>query len=201
MQASHDTGADGLEIVPVVVVTHAFQARPSSVPDIRAFVRQRLSQTPLSGDDIRVLVQRAADVLLQAAGTGGLIEVALRIFPSYAEIDVLQRHGGELAGNTLAVGTFTPANGGPAVPSTVLAANGNGAARSRPVARVTGRSGVSFADWLAEALRREGMTMEAAARQLKVSVKTVSRWVRGTTEPRLTDLSRIRDIFGELPFP
>jgi transcriptional regulator with XRE-family HTH domain len=66
---------------------------------------------------------------------------------------------------------------------------------------VTGRSAVSFADWLADALRREGMTMEAAARQLKVSVKTVSRWVRGTTEPRLCDLSRIREIFGELPFP
>jgi transcriptional regulator with XRE-family HTH domain len=50
-------------------------------------------------------------------------------------------------------------------------------------------------------LRREGLTMEAAARQLGVSVKTVSRWVGGTTEPRLRDLRRIRELFGEIPFP
>jgi transcriptional regulator with XRE-family HTH domain len=60
---------------------------------------------------------------------------------------------------------------------------------------------VSFAVWLAGALRREGMTLEAAARRLGVSVKTVSRWVSGTTEPRLRDLSRIRDVFGDFPFP
>jgi Helix-turn-helix len=60
---------------------------------------------------------------------------------------------------------------------------------------------VSFADWLAGALRRDGMTMETAARHLGVSTKTVGRWVGGTTEPRLRDLSRIRDVFGELPFP
>jgi transcriptional regulator with XRE-family HTH domain len=60
---------------------------------------------------------------------------------------------------------------------------------------------MSFAEWLAGALRREHMTMETAARKLKVSVKTVSRWVRGATEPRLCDLTRIRELFGELPFP
>jgi hypothetical protein len=58
----------------------------------------------------------------------------------------------------------------------------------------------SFADWMSGVLRREGLTMEAAARQLGVSVKTVSRWVGGTTEPRLRDLRRIRDLFGEIPF-
>lgn len=47
--------------------------------------------------------------------------------------------------------------------------------------------------------------MEAAARQPGVSVKTVSRWVGGTTEPRLRDLRlrdlrRIRELFGEIPF-
>jgi hypothetical protein len=45
------------------------------------------------------------------------------------------------------------------------------------------------------------MTMEVAARQLRVSVKTVGRWVRGATEPRLCDLSRIREVFGDMPFP
>jgi DNA-binding XRE family transcriptional regulator len=59
----------------------------------------------------------------------------------------------------------------------------------------------TFADWMSTALRREGMTQEAAARQLGVSVKTVGRWVGGETEPRLRDLRRIQELFGELPFP
>ncbi len=50
-------------------------------------------------------------------------------------------------------------------------------------------------------LRREGLTMQAAARQLGVSVRTVSRWVGGTTEPRLRDLRRIRELFGDFPLP
>ena len=57
--------------------------------------------------------------------------------------------------------------------------------------------------WCAEevsvALRREGLTQEAAARLLGVSVKTVSRWVGGATEPRLRDLRRIQEVFGEIP--
>jgi hypothetical protein len=32
-----------------------------------------------------------------------------------------------------------------------------------------------------------------------VSVKTVSRWVGGTTEPRLKDLRRIQEVFGDVP--
>ena len=46
---------------------------------------------------------------------------------------------------------------------------------------------------------REGLTQEAAARQLGVSVKTVSRWVGGATEPRMRDLRRIQEVFGETP--
>ena len=57
----------------------------------------------------------------------------------------------------------------------------------------------AFADWMAAALRREGMTMEVAARQLGVSVKTVSRWVGGATQPRMRDLKRIQEVFGEVP--
>ncbi|GIM94643.1 helix-turn-helix domain-containing protein [Paractinoplanes toevensis] len=57
----------------------------------------------------------------------------------------------------------------------------------------------SFAAWLSGRLRAEGLTMEAAARRLEVSTKTISRWVAGTTEPRLRDLYRIRETFGE-PF-
>ncbi|MGN6796244.1 MAG: helix-turn-helix domain-containing protein, partial [Streptosporangiaceae bacterium] len=59
----------------------------------------------------------------------------------------------------------------------------------------------TFAEWMSVALRREGLTQEAAARQLGVSVKTVSRWVGGTTEPRMRDLRRIQEVFGTLPLP
>jgi DNA-binding XRE family transcriptional regulator len=59
----------------------------------------------------------------------------------------------------------------------------------------------SFAEWLSGVLKREGLSQEAAARQLGVSVKTVSRWVGGATEPRLRDLRRIRELFGDFPLP
>jgi DNA-binding XRE family transcriptional regulator len=57
----------------------------------------------------------------------------------------------------------------------------------------------SFAEWIAGMLKREGLSQEAAARQLGVSVKTVSRWVGGETEPRLRELRRIQELFGEAP--
>jgi len=57
----------------------------------------------------------------------------------------------------------------------------------------------TFAAWLSDVLRRQGLSQEAAARQLGVSVRTVSRWVRGQTEPRLRDVRRISDAFGPLP--
>ncbi|HEY7282155.1 MAG TPA: helix-turn-helix transcriptional regulator [Actinomycetota bacterium] len=56
----------------------------------------------------------------------------------------------------------------------------------------------SFAAWMAAVLKREGLTQEAAARQLGVSVRTVHRWVNGTTEPRLRDLRHVREFFAEL---
>jgi transcriptional regulator with XRE-family HTH domain len=52
-----------------------------------------------------------------------------------------------------------------------------------------------------DVLRTQGLTQEAAARQLGVSVKTVSRWVGGATEPRMRDLRRIQEVFGEVPLP
>src|SRR4029450_4015361 len=57
----------------------------------------------------------------------------------------------------------------------------------------------SFAEWLSGMLKREGLSQEAAARQLGVSVKTVSRWVGGETEPRLRELRRIHEVVGEAP--
>lgn len=57
----------------------------------------------------------------------------------------------------------------------------------------------SFSTWMSSVLSRRGMSQEAAARELGVSVRTVSRWVAGDTEPRLRELRRIRDVFGEIP--
>ena len=56
----------------------------------------------------------------------------------------------------------------------------------------------SFAEWLAEALRSRGITKETAAEELGVSPKTMSRWLGGQTEPRLRDLRRIEDRFGDV---
>jgi hypothetical protein len=155
-----------VEVLPLVLVAREFPARPSSLLAIRDFVRNHLSQTPFSEDDIRALGDHVCDVLLDVAGPSGTIAVSVRVFPTYAEVDVL--------------------------PST------NGEAGPRATERIPT---VTFADWLASALRRDGMTMETAARHLGVSTKTVGRWVGGTTEPRLRDLSRIREVFGDLPFP
>jgi hypothetical protein len=186
MQAFRAVGGGSIEVLPLVVVVQTFPARPSSLPAIRDFVRQRLNQTPFSEDDVRALGDRVAAMLLDVAGPNGMIQVSLRIFPEYAEIDVLP------ADLVVHLGGSNGATGG---------ASGLAAAAPGRVNGSAAHTDASFAEWLAGALRRESMTMEAAARQLQVSVKTVSRWVGGTTEPRLRDLSRIREIFGELPFP
>lgn len=57
----------------------------------------------------------------------------------------------------------------------------------------------SFTEWIGAYLRRRNLSQEAAARQLGVSVKTIGRWVRGETKPRLTDMRRILEVFGQLP--
>ena len=189
MDKPADLIADNIEVVPVVVLSQTFPARPSSIPDIREFVRRCLSQSPLSEEDNREVGETVAAALLEAAGPSGAINVSFRIFPDHVEVDVL-RSGGQIG---------TPA-GLDALTSLLKS-------QERPPAGYDGMPGdydgseTAFADWMAAALRREGMTMEVAARQLGVSVKTVSRWVGGTTEPRLRDLRRIRELFGDFPLP
>jgi DNA-binding XRE family transcriptional regulator len=56
-----------------------------------------------------------------------------------------------------------------------------------------------FSEWLRALLRSEGLSQEAAARRIGVSLKTVSRWVGGQTEPRLRELRRIHAEFGQGP--
>ena len=195
MEKPADLISDNIEVVPVVVLSQTFPARPSSIPDVRDFVRRCLAQSPLSDEDNRQVGETVAHALLEAAGPTGAINVSFRIFPDHVEVDVL-RSGAQ-------VGT---AAGLDALASLLKAqAMGMEAAATGRDGSVGGQNGSSdetaFADWMAAALRREGMTMEAAARQLGVSVKTVSRWVGGATEPRLRDLRRIRELFGDFPLP
>jgi len=205
MDKADDTISDNIEVVPVVVVSQTFPARPSSIPDIRDFVRRCLAQSPLSEQDTREVGETVSRALLDAAGPTGAISVSFRIFPDHVEVDVL-KSGAQLGA----------AAGLDALASLMRAHQAAGGVRQPPAAgnpvaadpvaesaahQVTSGADVeSFADWMAGVLRREGLTMEAAARQLGVSVKTVSRWVGGATEPRLRDLRRIRELYGEIPF-
>ena len=193
--------SDNIEVVPVVVVSQTFPARPSSIPDIRDFVRRCLAQSPLSEDDNREVGETVSRALLEAAGPSGAINVSFRIFPDHVEVDVL-RSGPNIgaAPGLDALSSLLKADGLAPAAAGSGPGTGPGAASARAAADGAPADAASFAEWMAGVLRREGLTMEAAARQLGVSVKTVSRWVGGTTEPRLRDLRRIRELFGEIPF-
>jgi hypothetical protein len=207
MSASPRPVAEHVEVLPIVVVSQTFPARPSALPDIRDLVRRQLTTLPMSDEDVRMLCDRVAEVLLVAAGTNDTIEISLRIFPTSAEVDVLfavDRE--EVPGRS---GTTLAARLGDRAGAATVAVPGRGAriVESRPEPTPALAAAVpapntdapSFATWLSARLRAEGMSMETAARALEVSTKTISRWVGGTTEPRLRDLYRIRNVFGEPP--
>ncbi len=90
MERPDDTISDNIEVVPVVVVSQTFPARPSSIPDIRDFVRKCLAQSPLSEQDTREVGETVSRALLEAAGPTGAISVSFRIFPDHVEVDVLK---------------------------------------------------------------------------------------------------------------
>src|SRR5260370_10536741 len=90
MDKPADLISDNIEVVPVVVLSQTFPARPSSIPDIRDFVRRCLAQSPLSEDDNRAVGETVAQALLEAAGPSGAINVSFRIFPDHVEVDVLR---------------------------------------------------------------------------------------------------------------
>jgi hypothetical protein len=119
------------------------------------------------------------------------IEVVFRIFPGHVEVDVLR--SGQQVGTAVGVDALASLLGSDARAADQPARR-HEAGQDEP-------GDIAFADWMAAVLRREGLTMEAAARQLGVSARTVSRWVGGTTEPRLRDLRRIRELFGDFPLP
>jgi len=220
-------GTDPIEVVPVVVLSQIFPARPSSIPDIRDFVRRCLAESPLTEDGAREVGETVFRALLDAAGPTGYIQVAFRIFPEHVEVDVL--HSAMQIPAQLVRSGDTPISAAPPAPAAPArpvpgsqAARAAAAAAStapagsqpagaeasdpgRPEADLAGPDGfppadpATFAEWMSRTLRREGLTQEAAARQLGVSVKTVSRWVGGATEPRMRDLRRIQEVFGETP--
>jgi DNA-binding XRE family transcriptional regulator len=170
-----------------VVLSQTFPARPSWIPEIRDFVRRCLAESPLNEEGTRGVSETVFRALLDAAGPTGAIQVSFRIFPEHVEVDVLHS-------NQPPAEVASPATMGGRAP----AVTARPPAAPRPGGHVRP---ATFADWMSTALRREGLTQEAAARQLGVSVKTVGRWVGGETEPRLRDLRRIQELFGELPFP
>ena len=189
-EPAHGTSGGPIEVVPVVVVSQSFPARPSFIPEIRDFVRRCLADSPLDEDGVREVGETVFRALLDAAGPTGSVQVAFRIFPEHVEVDVL--HSESQVTDAAAAGA-----------QPVPAAQPIPARSARPAAAASQAPAdphpASFAEWMSSALRREGMTHEAAARQLGVSVKTVSRWVGGATQPRMRDLKRIQEVFGEVP--
>jgi DNA-binding XRE family transcriptional regulator len=204
-----------IEVVPVVVLSQVFTARPSSIPDIRDFVRRCLAESPLTAEGTREVGETVFRALLDAAGPTGSIQVAFRIFPEHVEVDVLHSdtaispptmpgppmsvvlpaqppHAEAPAGESASLPRLMPVQPGQQFPA---GQSGHQGQNGEPGQTET------FAEWMSSALRREGLTQEAAARQLGVSVKTVSRWVGGATEPRMRDLRRIQEVFGEVPLP
>jgi DNA-binding transcriptional regulator YiaG len=210
-QPTYGSHGDPIEVVPVVVVSQSFPARPSFIPDIKDFVRRCLADSPLDEDGTREVGETVFRALLDAAGPTGSIQVAFRIFPEHVEVDVLHSESQpqEAASAYLQATGMAPAR--PAMPPAPVLP----LAPVRPLVKAPEQEqspaaakqeqpladthSASFAEWMSTALRREGMTQEAAARQLGVSVKTVSRWVGGATQPRMRDLKRIREVFGEVP--
>ena len=206
---------DSIEVVPVVVLSQIFPARPSSIPDIRDFVRRCLAESPLTEQGTREVGETVFRALLDAAGPTGCIQVAFRIFPEHVEVDVLHSEmpiAAPFPAQAPQAQAQAQAQAGPARPAISPAAGIAGADAARAAARPAGSAPEAvqlgepgqpgtFAEWMSSALRREGLTQEAAARQLGVSVKTVGRWVGGATEPRMRDLRRIQEVFGEVPLP
>src|SRR5204862_8074901 len=90
MEKQADLISDNIEVVPVVVLSQTFPARPSSIPDVRDFVRRCLAQSPLTEEDNRSVGETVASALLEAAGPTGGVNVSFRIFLDHVEVDVLR---------------------------------------------------------------------------------------------------------------
>ena len=98
-------GDGPIQVVPVVVLSQTFPARPSWIPEIRDFVRRCLAESPLTEEGNREVGETVFRALLDAAGPTGAIQVSFRIFPEHVEVDVLHSNQPpeELVSRNLAV--------------------------------------------------------------------------------------------------
>lgn len=159
--------APQLWVSPVMVVTRTFPARPASWAEARDFLQDVLLQ--------RSDPQAAHAPEVQTAIGEALLAAAGTRDPAFQVSVRLYPDGFEievLNGTPSVVGASAPTDGLPVAPRSV-------------------------AGWLSAALESQGLSQEQAARRLGVSVRTVGRWVRGETEPRLREMRRLTEVFGE----
>ena len=134
-------------VSPVVVVSHAFPARPGSIPDAEQFVREALDPVTLEPEENRALYDAITTALLAAAGPkDGVFDVTVRIFPDGVEVEVL--HGAGVRRVQPAVGAVRRlAERGPArsgtVPAGGRAADRGVGADHQPVAARRHRTAVA----------------------------------------------------------
>src|ERR1700753_3821918 len=93
MEKHADLISDNIEVGPVVALSHTVPARPSSIPDVRDFVKRCLSQSPLTEQDNREVGETVAHALLEAAGPNSAINVSFWIFPDQVEGEALRSGG------------------------------------------------------------------------------------------------------------
>ena len=133
-------GDGPIQVVPVVVLSQTFPARPSWIPEIRDFVRRCLAESPLTDEGNREVGETVFRALLDAAGPTGAIQVSFRIFPEHVEVDVLHSNQPpeELVSRNLAVAPrAAAASTGPAsAPATAPAPAGQDVAGARDVRRL-----------------------------------------------------------------
>jgi hypothetical protein len=110
-------GDGSIEVVPVVVLSQTFPARPSWIPEIRDFVRRCLAESPLNEEGTRGVSETVFRALLDAAGPTGAIQVSFRIFPEHVEVDVLHSNQppGEVASPAEVGGRMPAASARPPV--------------------------------------------------------------------------------------
>jgi len=56
-----------------------------------------------------------------------------------------------------------------------------------------------FGQWLGERLREEGLSQTEAARRIGVTFRTLHRWVKGQSEPKLSQLRQVCRVLGTPP--
>jgi transcriptional regulator with XRE-family HTH domain len=62
-----------------------------------------------------------------------------------------------------------------------------------------GTRATAFSGWLAQQVRSRGLSQTEAADLVGVTFRTFNRWIRGQSEPKLSQLRRICEAFGPPP--